>query len=267
MKKKLIITLSSLILVFVGAYFVYQTYAVDTMNELFISRFTEPEESEEDISSEESATNPVAEAFNELNSEESVAYASEESSKNVSITTVKVVDESKQVASETPSEETTEVVTEQATGAVSTEEMSTPEAIYMPETSIYTDTGEPVELQSLLGQPIIINFWATWCPPCIEEMPDFQEAYEEYGDEVHFVMLNATESRPGETIQVAQDFLEEQNLELPVYYDQNYANQIVFGTSTLPSTLFINSDGEVTYGHRGQITYDQLAFMITDVLE
>lgn len=244
--KKILITIGSLILLFVGAFYLYRTYATDTMNELFVSRFTDPEESEELVEEDtEEMTEEVTEEVTAQATEEVVEPSSEEE-----IRTVEIIDK--------PRQETT---------VVASIETTTREAIYMPEATFYSASGEPLELQSLEGKPIVLNFWASWCPPCVEEMPYFEQAYQEHGDDVQFVMLNATESRPGETIQAAQDFLVEHDLDLPVYYDQNYANQITFGISSLPSTLFINSDGEVVYGHRGLINDEQLEFMIAEVLE
>ena len=59
-----------------------------------------------------------------------------------------------------------------------------------PGFTVYDAAGEPVTLESLRGKPVILNFWATWCGYCVMEMPDFQAAYEEFGDQIHFMMVN-----------------------------------------------------------------------------
>lgn len=58
---------------------------------------------------------------------------------------------------------------------------------------VVTDTdGNAVTLSQFFGKPIVLNFWATWCMPCVYELPDFEEAFREYGDRVVFMMINQT---------------------------------------------------------------------------
>ena len=56
--------------------------------------------------------------------------------------------------------------------------------------------GQTVSLASLKGKPVFLNFWATWCPPCVGEMPDIQRMYAKYGDKVHFVIVNIDGTQP-----------------------------------------------------------------------
>ena len=62
--------------------------------------------------------------------------------------------------------------------------------------------GEEVSLYDYVGKPIVLNFWASWCPPCKAEMPDFEAAYQKYGDDVVFLMVNLTDGRR-ETVDTA----------------------------------------------------------------
>ncbi len=59
--------------------------------------------------------------------------------------------------------------------------------------------GQTVSLASLKGKPVFLNFWATWCPPCVGEMPDIQRMYAKYGDKVHFVIVNIDGTKPDVT--------------------------------------------------------------------
>ena len=118
------------------------------------------------------------------------------------------------------------------------------EAAAVPDFTIYTDGGDAVQLSDFAGRPVIVNFWASWCGPCQNEMPDFEQAYADYGDEIEFVMLNATYGR--ETMDSARSFLEESGYTFPVYYDTDADAAAAIGVTAFPTTLFIAPDGTLT---------------------
>ncbi len=107
--------------------------------------------------------------------------------------------------------------------------------------TVYTADGQAVKLSDLRGKPIVMNFWATDCPYCVQEMPDFQAAYEKYGDEVTFMMICITSFR-GRSVEHEQAYIDEKGYTFPVYYDT--ANQVAygFGISSLPLTYFMYDD-------------------------
>ena len=77
--------------------------------------------------------------------------------------------------------------------ATKPEETSTePQRQQAPQIKVYDPEGKPVELADMVGKPVVLNVWASWCNPCKQEMPDFQSAYEKYGDQLHFMMVNLT---------------------------------------------------------------------------
>ena len=117
-------------------------------------------------------------------------------------------------------------------------------AAAVPDFTIYTDEGDAVQLSDFAGRPVIVNFWASWCGPCQNEMPDFEQAYADYGDEIEFVMLNATYGR--ETMDSARSFLEESGYTFPVYYDTDADAAAAIGVTAFPTTLFIGPDGTLT---------------------
>ena len=117
-------------------------------------------------------------------------------------------------------------------------------AAAVPDFTIYTDEGDAVQLSDFAGRPVIVNFWASWCGPCQNEMPDFEQAYADYGDEIEFVMLNATYGR--ETMDSARSFLEESGYTFPVYYDTDADAAAAIGVTAFPTTLFIAPDGSLT---------------------
>ena len=83
------------------------------------------------------------------------------------------------------------------------------EPVDAPDFTVYDREGNPVRLSDYAGKPVVLNFWASWCPPCKSEMPDFHAAYEELGDQVQFLMVNATDGSR-ETVDTAASFIQEQ---------------------------------------------------------
>ena len=111
-----------------------------------------------------------------------------------------------------------------------------------PDFTVTDLEGNEVHLSDFLGKPVVLNFWASWCGPCKSEMPDFEEIYAEYGDDIHFVMVNATDGSR-ETVDAASSFIAEQGYTFPVYYDTEYDASITYGVTALPTTYFIDAEG------------------------
>jgi peroxiredoxin len=111
-----------------------------------------------------------------------------------------------------------------------------------PGFTVYDADGNAVTLESLRGKPVVLNFWATWCGYCVMEMPDFQEAYEEFGDRIHFMMVNVTDGYQ-ETEAAARAFIAGQDFTFPVYYDLDLSAAMAYGISSMPQTFFIDAEG------------------------
>ena len=130
--------------------------------------------------------------------------------------------------------------------------------------TLYDLDGNLVSLADFRGQPIIVNFWATWCAPCRIEMPELQEAYEKYKDD-GLVILALDQDEP---VDVARSyFYDEMDLTFTPLQDEGSAIATTYGSfGVLPSTFFIDSDGVVQAIHRGPVTLRQIEGYLADLL-
>ena len=126
-----------------------------------------------------------------------------------------------------------------------------------PNFTVYDLEGNEVNLTDFFGKPIIVNFWASWCGPCKMEMPDFNAAYDNYKNEIEFLMVNMTDGSR-ETLETASSFIKEQGYSFPVYYDTDYNAAITYSATSLPTTYFIDADGKLTAHAKGAIDADTL---------
>lgn len=126
-----------------------------------------------------------------------------------------------------------------------------------PDFTVYDGEGNAVKLSDFKGKPVVLNFWASWCPPCKGEMPDFNEKYLEYKDDIHFVMVNLTDGYQ-ETEESAKAFLSTTDYQFPVYYDTELEATYAYGISSVPQTFFIDENGILITGAQGAISGDIL---------
>lgn len=146
-----------------------------------------------------------------------------------------------------PSVETQTVSSQDAADASSDESASA-----APDFTMTSADGEEVTLAALEGKPMVLNFWASTCGPCRSEMPEFQSAYEEYGDQIQFVMVNVPDFN-GESQERALQFAKQQGFTFPIYFDTTTEGQMLYGISSIPQTFFITADGKVAAYASGAI--------------
>ena len=147
-------------------------------------------------------------------------------------------------------------------GDNSQEQQYTPAMDFVMETA----EGEEVMLYDFVGKPIVLNFWASWCGPCKAEIPDFQATYEKLGEEVEFIMLNATDGVQ-ETKEGAMEFIKEQGYTRPFYFDTQMQGSYLYSVYSLPTTFFINAEGEVVAYAQGMIDAATLEYGISMIYE
>lgn len=111
-----------------------------------------------------------------------------------------------------------------------------------PDFTMTNASGEEVKLSDFFDKPVVLNFWASWCGPCKSEMPHFEDAYQKYGEDINFVIVNLTDGAR-ETVENASDFIEEQGYTFPLYFDTNTEGAVTYGTYSIPVTYFIGADG------------------------
>ena len=126
-----------------------------------------------------------------------------------------------------------------------------------PDFTMLDMEGNEVKLSDFFGTPIVLNFWASWCPPCKAELPDFEEACKRYEGKVTFLMVNLTDGQR-ETVEVAKSYIASQGYTFPVYFDTKYEAAYTYGVSSIPQTYFINADGSLEARATGMISAAQL---------
>ncbi|MDH3753443.1 MAG: TlpA family protein disulfide reductase [Acidimicrobiia bacterium] len=112
------------------------------------------------------------------------------------------------------------------------------------------------------GKPLVVNFWASWCPACVAELPEIQDAHELYGDEVTIVGLANTDDR-GAATELAGDV----GLTYTLADDPTGDLFRSLDLLAMPSTVFITADGEIQEVFGGLLTESALAERIDDLIE
>lgn len=123
--------------------------------------------------------------------------------------------------------------------------------------------GTPVTLSDYQGQVVLVNLWATWCPPCRAEMPDLNAFYETYRDQGLTVLAVNQQERK----ETAQRFIESNNFSFPVLLDADGAMGNQYLARTLPMTFVIDENGRIRHVQRGLITRRELDRYVVPLLE
>ncbi|WP_117169463.1 peroxiredoxin family protein [Paraliobacillus sediminis] len=123
-----------------------------------------------------------------------------------------------------------------------------------PDFQLETLDGETVKLSDYRGQRVMLNFWATWCPPCRAEMPDMEAFYQ--ANDVAIVAVNLTETEANLTD--VNDFKEDFNLSFPIFLDEKNEVATTYQIRPIPSSYMIDSKGIIRYKALGALNYEMM---------
>lgn len=126
------------------------------------------------------------------------------------------------------------------------------EANTAPDFTVTDKNGNKVKLSDFFGKPIVLNFWASWCPPCRKEMPEFNKVYAQVKDDVLFLMVDMVDGQR-ETIARGKKFIENSGYSFPIYFDETQEAAYTYGISSIPTTLFIDKNGNISNSYQGAI--------------
>lgn len=130
-------------------------------------------------------------------------------------------------------------------GTATNGQIPAPQAGFLaPDFELKSLTGETVKLADLRGQAVLVNLWATWCPPCREEMPALEKMYNEYSDQ-GFIVLGVNMTRQDDA-QAVGPFVEKYRITFPILLDENGNMGNAYQMKSLPSSYFVNRDGVIT---------------------
>lgn len=124
----------------------------------------------------------------------------------------------------------------------------------VPETKFLDAKNKAITLKAFAGKALLVNFWATWCTPCVREMPDLNKLADEFGGESFEVVAVASGRQAGKTPGV---FLKENGLDaLDLYHDRYSSLMSLFDTHILPTTLIVDKQGRIRGGVMGAIDWN-----------
>lgn len=123
-----------------------------------------------------------------------------------------------------------------------------------PDFQLDTLSGETIQLSDYRGQRVMLNFWATWCPPCRAEMPDMERFYQEQDVEILAVNLTLTETTPIDVVEFIDDF----GLTFTIPMDEQQEVSNLYEIRPVPTTFMIDSNGIIQQKALGALNYEQM---------
>ena len=137
-------------------------------------------------------------------------------------------------------------------------EQAVPEGEPAPSVTFETFEDGQASLSDFYGEkPLVVNFWASWCPPCVTEMPDIEEVHQQFGDRTNFLGINTQDERAE-----AERLVDETGVSYPLALDPEGRIFQAFGVFGMPSTFFVDEQGRIVERHTGLLTKDALVEMI-----
>ena len=119
-----------------------------------------------------------------------------------------------------------------------------PEKTLAADFTVYAADGTQIKLSEMKGKPVVLNFWASWCPPCRDEMPEFDTEFRKEGSEIVFMMVNLTDGAD-ETKESAEKYIKQNGFSFPIYFDTKADASDAYSIRYLPTTYFIDREGYI----------------------
>lgn len=130
----------------------------------------------------------------------------------------------------------------------------------VPNQMLTTLQNEQVELYDFIGKPTVLIFWATWCIPCNEELPEVQAFYEQFQEQVHVVAINATYTEA--SVDAVKQHVRSKGWTFPIFIDEKKTVSQTFGAFTVPTTVILTAEGEITHEVYGPVNRTYLEEVI-----
>ena len=123
------------------------------------------------------------------------------------------------------------------------------------------NTGDAT-IYGLAGEkPLFLNFWATWCPPCVGEMPAIEAMYQKYGDRIHFAAVSVDESAAD-----AKAMLAERGMTVPAYTGDLNKLSMDYSLDAIPRSVLVGTDGSILAEHLGAMSEAELEAFLSKAL-
>jgi len=119
---------------------------------------------------------------------------------------------------------------------------------FAPDFTFVSSEGEHIALEDLRGKVVLIDFWATWCPPCVESVPEIRNLYKRYSKEGNFVIIGISSD---DDEQEWRDFTAKNKMVWPQYRDKDHRIVSAFGIRAFPTYILIDHEGIVRYSSIG----------------
>lgn len=138
--------------------------------------------------------------------------------------------------------------------AAETDEIGLDKNQIAPDFEIMTLDGNQMNLSDYRGKRVMLNFWATWCPPCRAEMPDIQKLYDQ--EDIAILAVNMTASEKNEA--AVTEFVDDFELTFPILMDREAEIVELYQVQAYPTSYMIDSNGKIQFMVRGAMNYDQM---------
>lgn len=138
---------------------------------------------------------------------------------------------------------------------------SVPAGARAPDLSFDLFDGTRASIDDFAGTPVVLNFWASWCPACVAEMPDFEKVHQEFGETVQFLGMDTQDTSRS----AADDLVHSTGVSYLLASDPTGVIYREFGGIAMPTTVFIDASGNILDVHSGALFADDLAGRIDDL--